>query len=297
MVEFRSQTDRAVESLAGRNDIALIHNKRSLTGAELADLVYRLAAALRTAGVSAGRLVAIHAENSPDVIAVRMATHLLGACAAIFPARATDELLTFTAADVLVTSPRFARDGAYSLGAAPGCTDLLALAATMPATPIHRQASPEDLCFIVFSGGTTGTPKGSCHTYADHSSFVGTVREPRPRLLVVTPLAYLAQTLVDSALAADGQVVLLDSPTPFDPTVVLTAIEQHRITNLFLVEPQLFALATHPDLPAYDTSSLRRLLHLASVLKVFRVEGRRVAAPLNPWNAEGVACVGVSVTR
>ncbi|MEU7141378.1 AMP-binding protein [Nocardia sp. NPDC046473] len=261
---FRSQADRAVESLARRDDVALVHDERALTGAELAELVYRLAGALRAAGVSAGRLVAIHAANSPEVIAVRMATHLLGACGAVFPTHATDELVTFTGADLLVTAPRFARPGAYSLGPAPGCVDLLALAESMPATPIHGQASPDDLCFIVFSGGTTGTPKGSCHTYADHSSFVGTVREPRPRLLVVTPLAYLAQTLVDSALVAGGQVVLLDSPTPFDPAVVLTAIEQHRITNLFLVEPQLFALATHPELASYDISSMRRLLHLGA---------------------------------
>ncbi|MFI6044724.1 AMP-binding protein [Nocardia sp. NPDC051321] len=140
-----------------------------------------MAGALRAAGVSAGRLVAIHAANSPEVIAVRMATHLLGACSAVFPTHATDELLSFTAADLLVTAPRLARAGAYSLGPAPGCVDLLAKAATMPATPIHGQASPDDLCFIVFSGGTTGTPKGSCHSYTDHSSFVGAVRDPRPR--------------------------------------------------------------------------------------------------------------------
>ncbi|WP_405163018.1 AMP-binding protein [Nocardia sp. NBC_01499] len=264
MDEFRSKADHAVESLAGRDDVALIHHNRCLTGAELAALVYRLAAALRAAGVSPGRLVAIHAENSPEVVAVRMATHLLGACAAVFPTHASDELLSFTAADVLVTSPRFARDGAYSLGPAPGRTDLLAIAATMPATPSHGNAAPDDLCFIVFSGGTTGTPKGSCHTYADHSALVGALREPGTRLLVVTPLAYLAQSLVDGALASGGQVILLDSPVPFDPAVVLTAIERHRVTNLFLVEPQLFALATHPDLSAYDISSLRRLLHLGA---------------------------------
>ncbi|MFI9402973.1 class I adenylate-forming enzyme family protein [Nocardia sp. NPDC052316] len=257
--------EQVIDSCARRrDDVAMIHGERHVTGADLVDLVYRMAAALREIGVSGGRLVVVRAQNSPEVIALRLATQLSGGCAMIVPAHSNDELITKLAPDVLVTEPSSPITGAYTLGESAGCVDLLAMAGDMPATPIRCPASGDDVSYLTLSGGTTGHPKATCHTHTVQKTFAAAISDPRPRLLVVTPLAYLAQNLVDAALTAEGLVVLLESSPEFDPGLVLAAIERHRITNLFLVEPQLFALATHPELSRYDVSSLRRLLHLGA---------------------------------
>jgi fatty-acyl-CoA synthase len=84
---------------------------------------------------------------------------------------------------------------------------------------------------------------------------------PDRRQLVNGRLAYLSQVLVDVTLLGGGFVVLRDA---FDPTDTLAQIEQQRITDLFLVEPQLFELMDHPDIETRDLSCLRSLVHVGA---------------------------------
>src|SRR5262249_5686827 len=86
------------------------------------------------------------------------------------------------------------------------------------------------------------------------------------------PLANLSQVLVDVTLLGGGTVVFQSF---FDPAATLKAIASQRITDLFLVEPQLFDLMDHPDLPQSDLSSLRTLTHIgASAPPVLRLRAR-----------------------
>jgi len=60
-----------------------------------------------------------------------------------------------------------------------------------------------------------------------------------------------------------------------EPADTLAQIEAERITDLFLVEPQLFELMDHPDLARRDLSSLRSLTHIgASAPPVLRRRAR-----------------------
>jgi fatty-acyl-CoA synthase len=81
------------------------------------------------------------------------------------------------------------------------------------------------------------------------------------RQLVCTPLAYVAQVLVDQALVGGGSVVMLSR---FDPAEVLRTIAAQRITHLGLVEPALVELIDHPDLPGTDLSSLVAISHIGA---------------------------------
>ena len=59
------------------------------------------------------------------------------------------------------------------------------------------------------------------------------------------------------------------------PADTLAQIEAERITDLFLVEPQLFEVMDHPDLARRDLSSLRCLTHIgASAPPVLRRRAR-----------------------
>jgi acyl-CoA synthetase (AMP-forming)/AMP-acid ligase II len=86
-----------------------------------------------------------------------------------------------------------------------------------------------------------------------------TTRAPRTAGSPSTASSRISQVLVDTTLLGGGTVVLHDS---FDADDTLAAIEDERITDLFLVEPQLFELMDHPDLDSTDMSSLRAVVHI-----------------------------------
>ena len=77
---------------------------------------------------------------------------------------------------------------------------------------------------------------------------------------------------MDSTLLGGGTVILQDQ---FDAAATLAAIETERITDLFLVEPQLFELMDHPGVADHDLSSLRTLVHIgAAAAPVLRRRAR-----------------------
>jgi fatty-acyl-CoA synthase len=66
---------------------------------------------------------------------------------------------------------------------------------------------------------------------------------------------------VDNTLLGGGTVVLENT---YEPVDTLAMIEAERITDLFLVEPQLFDLMDHPDVSRRDLSSLRSITHIGA---------------------------------
>lgn len=98
------------------------------------------------------------------------------------------------------------------------------------------------------------------------------------RQLVNGKLAYLSQALVDTTLLGGGTVVLHDS---FDAADTLATIEAERITDLFLVEPQLFELMDQADVDSTDLSSLRAVVHIgASAPPTLRRRARERLGPV-----------------
>jgi fatty-acyl-CoA synthase len=66
-----------------------------------------------------------------------------------------------------------------------------------------------------------------------------------------------------------------------EPAALLAQIEAERITDLFLVEPQLVALMDHPDVARRDLSSLRTLTHIgASAPPTLRRRARERLGPV-----------------
>ena len=101
---------------------------------------------------------------------------------------------------------------------------------------------------------------------------------PGRRQLINGHLAYLSQVLVDVTLLGGGCVVLRDA---FDAADTLETIESERITDLFLVEPQLFDVMDHPDVYRRDLSSLRTLSHVgASAPSTLRRRARHRLGPV-----------------
>lgn len=281
-----------VERLAAAGERPVLrHDGRDTSGAALRAAIFRHARALAELGIGRGTLVALFAPNRPDALAIRYAANLLGAGAAYLsvPPAAEDRaaLLAQMAPDLLVLFPETAallpagtavRVAMAGDAAGLACPRLDLLARAASDQPLACAARPDDLAVIVSSGGTTGVPKGSWRTFATYTAMVTAPSPGDRRQLLNGRLAYLSQVLADITLLGGGLVVLADA---YDPAETLAAIEAERITDLFLVEPQLFELMDHPDVARRDLASLRTLTHIgASAPPTLRRRARERLGPV-----------------
>jgi fatty-acyl-CoA synthase len=269
------------------------------SGTELLAEICRYARALDGLGVGRGDLVALFAPNRPEALAVRYAAHLIGAATVYLPApdepgrRA--ELVAHLAPSLVVVFPETADllpadvpAPTVTVGAVRGLdTDAASRLDQLAAV----RAQPGDVAVVASSGGTTGVPKGSVRDFASYTRLVAVSGPAQDRRQLANgKLAYLTQVLVDQTLLAGGTVVLQDG---FDPVATLAAIERDRITHLFLVEPQLFALMDHRDLAGYDLTSLRALTHIGSTAApVLRRRARERLGPV-VMHTYGASEVGI----
>jgi acyl-CoA synthetase (AMP-forming)/AMP-acid ligase II len=128
---------------------------------------------------------------------------------------------------------------------------------------------PDDLYNIVYSSGTTGTPKGIVHTHEARLLFALTCglefRIHNEGVSIVstpihtngTQLVYLPTILVG------GTLVLMRS---FDPVLFLELIQKEKCTHAFLVPTQFIRIMEHPRFYDYDISSIEVLLSAAAPL-------------------------------
>ena len=152
-----------------------------------------------------------------------------------------------------------------------------ALAAAKPRAP--EGLSPDDR-YILYTGGTTGLPKGTLWRQGDFLATALGVRGSEPQIVAAARTRRDLRALPSapfmhgaahwnalSAWISGGAVVVQDDPTRFDPGDVLRTCERERVTSLQIVgdpfaRPLLDELAVHD----YDLSHLRFLLSGGAVL-------------------------------
>lgn len=131
------------------------------------------------------------------------------------------------------------------------------------------------LCHILYTGGTTGFPKGCISTHAGMVSFVdeiasvgrGFVGEGDEVCLIATPLFHMMTQgmLLGMVFAKGNKAVLM--PTP-QVDALLEAIQRYRV-SLFLGVPALYRMVLECDrLELYDVSSLKYCWSGGDVLPV-----------------------------
>ncbi len=153
----------------------------------------------------------------------------------------------------------------------PGAVDYeTTLQAASPRPP--EALSPDDL-YILYTGGTTGMPKGVLWRQADFlaaclgiaqttDDIVTSAATGTLRALPAPPFMHgAAHWNALSAWLAGGTVVIQDDPVRLDPADVLSTIEREHVTSLLIVgdafaRPLVDAL----HIGSYDLSGLRFLL-------------------------------------
>jgi len=145
-----------------------------------------------------------------------------------------------------------------------------------PPEPPQVDIDPtKHLCYILYTGGTTGFPKGCIATHSGMVSFVnevtemteGHVGEGEDTLIMVNPLFHqLAQgVLLGMILNKGNSAVLIPIP---QVDAILDTIQRHKVT-LFLGAPTLYRMILENDrLDLFDLSSLRYCWSGGDVLPV-----------------------------
>ena len=219
---------------------------------------------LVAAGVGPGDRVAVMLTNRPEFLAVVHGVLRVGA-AAVLLSPAWKQLEVAHA--LRLTRPVHAvADGpAVALLASELPAAVTDVDATEPTgePPDAVPIDDGDDAVLVFSSGTTGTPKAVRHT---HASLAAATRHwvdalgltSDDRFQVATPPSHILGLL--NLLAATEAQATVRLHGRFDLDEVLRRIESDRITLEMAVAPIALAMANHPDLESFDLSSLRYIM-------------------------------------
>ena len=269
---FQTIAERIGEH-AGRDPahLALVDAATAIDYATLSALMDRVALALQQAGVRAGEAIAVCAASSVRYAVVFLGALRAGVVVAPLAPSVTPASLRSMLADC----------GARWLFADAAADDLLGDAASLPplialysaargmpfdAWLANVEGEPEPVAIapeapfnIIYSSGTTGTPKGIVQSHGMRWRHVMRGSDsgygPEAVTLLATPL-YSNTTLVSffPTLAFGGAVVLMPR---FDAEAYLALAERHRATHTMLVPVQYQRVMASPAFGRTDLSAFR----------------------------------------
>jgi fatty-acyl-CoA synthase len=293
-----------------------------LTAEVFAGSILAAAALLRGHGVAPGSAVAILTEpNHPHMLTIRYAAHLLGATTVyirsnnarseddMLPAADQAHMLAEAGAELLVTDQANigrGRELCQRMQCQAVAADLDRVgdpagdAAGSPGGSFDARYEPGDRLVITYTSGTTGRPKGVCHSYRGWNNmaagFEAVVRgSSPPTFLAVTPVSQTVGVMVDGTLAAGGSLVVHER---FSVEEVLRDFAGLGITDCYLAVPHLYELTAHPLIADQDLSRLRHVVYSGSpaaphrMAEAARVFGRALLQSYGSTEAGPVTYLG-----
>ncbi len=245
---------------------AVIVGDRRLRYGELDAMADRVAAALQRDGARPQQAVAVCAASSLEYIALFLGILRAGLAVAPLAPGSTPAQLVGMVTDAEARLCFVDGDVAQALAGAPLPCPLLRLDdggferwlgdAATPAAVAIDAGWPFN---IIYSSGTTGTPKGIVQPHAMRWAHIQRAAlsgyAPDTVTLIATPL-YSNTTLVVviPTLAYGGCVVLMPR---FDALAYLQLAQSHRATHTMLVPVQYQRLMARPEFGQFDLSSFR----------------------------------------
>ncbi len=253
--------------------VALHQGERALDYRALDELVDRVAASLQREGVQPGHAIAVCAGMSIEYAAVFIGALRAGAAVAPLAPSSTPASIAAMVDDAGATL--FFTDATVARQLQPvrermraqwialdDSVDGKSFSGWLPAAgsvPQAVAAEPDAAFNLIYSSGTTGTPKGieqsNLMRWRQWQRAFAYDYKPDCVTLVSTPL-YSNTTLVSflPTLAVGGTAVLL---AKFDAREFLELAQKHRVTTAMLVPVQYARIMALPEFDRYDLSAFR----------------------------------------
>jgi long-chain acyl-CoA synthetase len=270
---------------------ALITGSQRINYSELDDHALRVCNGLLALALDGQSRVAILSGNRNEFFEIwqgaSMAGHVLTPLNARLAAREITFIINDCQAQVLFVDEAFHQLVQEITGELSSVKQIISLAshspwpcyrdwrdrqcADEPVPSLSSSPHPGDTVVQMYTSGTTGFPKG---VELDHGSVLACVRSmmgetawPAGEVALVTaPLFHTAGCAwAHCALQSGGAIVLLKE---LSPPAVLSAIEDHRVSQALLVPALIRLVLESPQCANIDFSSLQRVLYGASPIPV-----------------------------
>ena len=265
-----------------RNKIAYIDDHGSYTYAELADRAGRFANALKRSGVAQEQRILLALHDSIDFPVAFLGAIQAGVVPVcvntLLTTKDYDYMLQDSRAQMLVVSeallPVFApivetglphlKQVVVSGKSGSGQTSFAALLADSQSDKSFAATTADDMCFWLYSSGSTGAPKGTVHA---HSSLVQTAELYGKPILGIREddVVFSAAKLFFAYGLGNGlsfpmsvgatTILMAERPTP---AALFARLTQHQPTIFYGVPTLYAAMLASPDLPRAEAVKLRR---------------------------------------
>jgi long-chain acyl-CoA synthetase len=265
---FRAIPDLVREHARARPEqVAAIHGKRKVTWEQLDAMADRVAASLQRDGLKPKDRIAIGGLNSLEYLAVFLGGLRAGAAVAPLPTGAIPAQLATMVADS--GARHFFVDAAVPLFGAkvkriymdasgsPSLQEWLLPHGARP-EPVHPQ--PDWPFNIIYSSGTTGTPKGIVQPHGMRWMHVARADNyeygPQSVTMIATSLCSNTTLVCLFPTVAKGGCLVFGAPK-FDARAYLELAQKVRATHTMLVPVQYQRVMALPDFDDFDLSSFR----------------------------------------
>ncbi len=253
------------------NALALRCEEHSLSYAQLNAAANRMARYLLEQGVSAGDLVAVCLERSCELV-VSMLAILKARCAYVpldpsYPQTRLRWMLQDSGAKMVITSAKL-RSRVEPLRAMV-LEEVRASVEAMDATDLRseRTADPDALAYIIYTSGSSGTPKGVAVRHRAAVNLVDWVNQrfevvPDDQLLFVTSVCFdLSVYDIFGTLAAGASIRIASGRELEDPARLLNILNSEPITFWDSAPAAMMQLA--PLFSAAQSQQKLRLIFLS----------------------------------
>ncbi|MCS0603436.1 amino acid adenylation domain-containing protein [Streptomyces sp. LP11] len=228
--------------------VALVCGERELSYRALDRASDAFARRLAGVGVLPGTAVGLFLDRSPEYVVAVLGVLKAGGAYVPLDARQPRERLAFILADTkatLLVTDRDAPAEGLTVLAPP---DVPALLAEADAEPLQVVVYPDQLAYVMYTSGSSGTPKGVANT---HRNVVELALDPwwgvgerHRRVLAYSPLAFDSSTYeLWVPLLSGGTAIVLRAPK-LDIAELADAITEHRATAVYFTTALFDAMAS-----------------------------------------------------
>ncbi len=267
----------------------LVFDDRTYTNKQIIREADRLAASLKNIGLQAGERVVVMLPNCPEVIigyqgilrgggvivplipllTEKELSHILANCEAV--AMITTGDIFLKNANLLRKHPTVKQVMITDNEAMPGTLSFGQLIERPPESFHPPRIEADDLAVILYTAGTTSSPKGVMLTHKNlYSNAVNAARAHDTRssdiTLVALPLSHsFGLTSMNKAYKYGNLHVLMRK---FQPEEAFRLIEKNRVTDFPGAPAMFLAMLASPRADQYDLSSLKSCLSGAAPFPV-----------------------------